>query len=124
MNYCLASGIIRSGEYTQADYMRPATRQEIAQIFAATSQAKNMGELNDIARVRASVPDVSAKDPGAEAVYSLYAKGILGGVDGNLTFNPRGTVTRAEAAALVSRMVRAEQRLTLWGGYNADRLVG
>mgnify|MGYP003377939758 FL=1 len=124
VNYCLASGIIRSGEYTQADYMRPATRQEIAQIFAATSQAKNMGELNDIARVRASVPDVSAKDPGAEAVYSLYAKGILGGVDGNLTFNPRGTVTRAEAAALVSSMVRAEQRLTLWGGYNADRLVG
>ena len=60
---------------------------------------------------------------GAEAIYSLYAKGILSGVDSKLTFNPEGTVTRAETAAIVARMVRAEQRISLWGSFDAALLV-
>lgn len=32
-----------------------------------------------------------------------------------MTFSPGGTFTRAEAAAIVSRMARAEQRIVLWG---------
>ena len=114
VDYCLASGIIQSGTFGQADYNRPVTRREAAELFAATSLAKAMPEINSLARVRTSVPDVAADDPGAEAVYSLYARGILSGVDGNLTFRPEGTFTRAEAAAIVSRMARTEQRLLLW----------
>lgn len=124
VNYCLASGIIRSGTFDSGDYARPATRREIAQIFAATSLAKEMTDLNSLTRVKASIPDVTANTPGASSIYSLYAKGVLGGVDSKLTFKPNGTVTRAEAAAIVSRMVRAEQRLTLWGDYDASVLVG
>ena len=124
VNYCLASGIIRSGTFDAGDYTRPATRREIAQIFAATSLAKEMTDLNSPTRVKASIPDVTAQTPGAGAIYSLYAKGVLTGVDNKLTFNPNGTVTRAQAAAIVSRMVRAEQRLTLWGSYDASVLVG
>lgn len=123
VNYCLASGIIQSGTFDQKDYLRPATRREIAQIFAATSQAKHMSNINNLARIKTSIPDVKPDSAGADAIYSLYAKGILTGVDSKLTFNPQGTVTRAEAAAIVSRMARAEQRLTLWGSYNADLLV-
>ena len=123
VNYCLANGIIQSGAYTAADYGRPATRRELAQIFAATSQAKNMRAINSLSRVKTSVPDVSASTPGAEAIYSLYAKGILSGVDSKLTFNPEGTVTRAETAAIVARMVRAEQRISLWGSFDAALLV-
>ena len=118
VNYCLASGIIQSGTFGQKDYLRPATRREIAQIFAATSQAKHMKNINDLSRIKVSVPDVKPGDPGADAIYSLYAKGVLTGVDSKLTFNPKGTVTRAEAAAIVARMARAEQRLTLWGTFN------
>lgn len=124
VNYCLASGIIRSGTFDSGDYARPATRREIAQIFAATSLAKEMSDLNSLTRVKASIPDVTSHTPGASSIYSLYAKGVLGGVDSKLTFKPNGTVTRAEAAAIVSRMVRAEQRLTLWGDYDASVLVG
>ena len=58
--------------------------------------------------------DIRSGDEGAEAIYSLYAKGILSGVDSRLTFQPEGTFTRAEAAAIVSRMARTEQRLLLW----------
>ena len=120
VNYCLASGIIQNGTFSQKDYLRPATRREIAQIFAATSQAKHMKNINDLSRIKVSVPDVKPGDPGADAIYSLYAKGVLTGVDSKLTFNPKGTVTRAEAAAIVARMARAEQRLTLWGTFNPN----
>lgn len=123
VNYCLASGIIQSGTFSQKDYLRPATRREIAQIFAATSQAKHMKNINDLSRIKVSVPDVKPGDPGADAIYSLYAKGVLTGVDSKLTFNPKGTVTRAEAAAIVARMARAEQRLTLWGTFNPNVLA-
>ena len=114
VDYCVASGIVKSGDFSQSDYQRPVTRAEMARIFAATGLAKAMPELNDLDRVRASVPDVDASAPEAEAIYSMYAKGVLSGVDGALTFRPEGTVTRAEAAAIVSRMARAEQRLLLW----------
>lgn len=123
VNYCLASGIIQSGTFSQKDYLRPATRREIAQIFAATGQAKHMKNINDLSRIKVSVPDVKPGDPGADAIYSLYAKGVLTGVDSKLTFNPKGTVTRAEAAAIVARMARAEQRLTLWRTFNPNILA-
>ena len=123
VNYCLASGIIQNGTFSQKDYLRPATRREIAQIFAATSQAKHMKNINDLSRIKVSVPDVKPGDPGADAIYSLYAKGVLTGVDSKLTFNPKGTVTRAEAAAIVARMARAEQRLTLWRTFNPNVLA-
>ena len=79
-----------------------------------------MKNINDLAKIKASVPDVKPGDAGADAIYSLYAKGVLTGVDSKLTFNPKGTVTRAEAAAIVARMARAEQRLTLWGTFNPN----
>lgn len=124
VNYCAANGIIQNGTYSSADYHRPATRREVAQIFAATSQVKNMRTINNMAKVKATVPDVTTSSQGAEAIYSLYAKGILKGVDSKLTFHPNGTITRAEAAAIVARMVRAEQRLTLWSSYNGSIFAG
>ena len=114
VDYCLASGMIQKGDFTERDYGRAVTRREAAELFAATSLAKAMPELNSLARVKASVPDIRSSDEGAEAIYSLYAKGILSGVDSRLTFQPEGTFTRAEAAAIVSRMARTEQRLLLW----------
>jgi hypothetical protein len=108
VDYCLASGIIAPGQFT--DYTRPLTRRELAQIFAATSLAKSLSQRNDLTKIKSAVGDVSPSDPAANAIYSLYAKGILTGVDGALSFRPDGTVTRAEAAALAARLARPEQR--------------
>jgi hypothetical protein len=112
VSYCVASGIIKEGEFT--DFTRPITRAEMAKIFAATSLARNMPDCNPLARVKSSVPDVSPKDYAADAIYTLYAKGIFTGSDDGLTFRPNASLTRAEGAAIVSRMARAEQRITLW----------
>ena len=114
MDYCIASGIITSGAFQETDYTRPVKRWEMACIFAHTSLAKGMPARNSLERVRAAVPDVGMGTPCAEEIYSLYAKGVLAGVDANLTFRPDGALTRAEAAAIVSRMARTEQRITLW----------
>lgn len=123
VNYCIASGVIRSGQFSQKDYTRAITRLEMAQIFAATSPVQDMPTLNNASRVRASIPDVKSGSTGADSVYALYEKGILSGVDSSLTFNPGGTMTRAEAAALAARIARAEQRITLWDSYNSDALT-
>lgn len=112
VTYCEASGIISAGEFKEFD--RPVTRAEMARIFAATTLGRSMPERNSLSRVKTAVPDVKAGDYAADAIFSLYAKGILSGTDGGLTFAPDANLTRAEAAAIVSRMARAEQRLTLW----------
>ncbi len=112
VNYCLASGIIASGAFD--DYTRQITRRELAQVFAATSLAKSLPYRNSILRVATAVKDVTALDPAAAAVYDLYAKGILTGVDGTLSFRPDDAVSRAEAAALAARLARPEQRVDLF----------
>ena len=112
VTYCEASGIIAVGEFT--DFERPVTRAEMAYIFSRTSLGRSLPELNSLNRVKATVPDVAAGDYAAEAIFGLYAKGILTGSDGDLTFRPNDSLTRAEAAAIVSRMARPEQRVTLW----------
>lgn len=112
VDYCVASGIIKEGQFD--DYERTITRRELAQIFAATTLARSLPSRNDSALVRNAVKDVSAEDEGAGAIYALYAKGILNGVDAELSFRPDATVTRAEAAALAARLARPEQRIDLF----------
>lgn len=112
VDYCLASGIIAPDQFD--DFEREITRRELAQVFAATALARSLPNLNSITRVAASVRDVSPLEPGASVIYSLYAKGILTGVDGRLSFNGDAVVTRAEAAALCARLARPEQRVELF----------
>ena len=113
VEYCLARGIIKAGEFQESDYTRPITRGETAHILASTALAKGIPLINSLELIKLRVPDVGVRTPYASEIYSLYAKGILNGVDGNLTFKPNDTLTRAEMAAIVSRMARVEQRLTL-----------
>ncbi len=112
VSYCLAGGIISARQFDS--YTRQITRRELAQVFAATSLAQSLPYRNSLVRVTASVGDVSPMDPAASAIYGLYAKGILAGVDSSLSFRPDATVTRAEAAALASRLARPEQREDLF----------
>lgn len=112
--YCEASGVISPGEFGQADFSRPITRSEMARIISATTPVRSMEYLNSLSRVRSCVPDVSNGDFAADAIYGLYAKGILTGTDSALSFHPGDNLTRAEAAAIVSRIARPEQRVSLW----------
>ena len=112
VTYCLASGIIARGQFE--DYERQITRRELAQVFGATELARSLPQRNSPIQVMTAVRDVSAADPAAGAIYGLYTKGILTGVDESLSFRPDNPVTRAEAAALAARLARPEQRVDLF----------
>lgn len=82
-----------------------ATRLEFALALAAST-----GELDAVNEVNPA-PDMT--DPYTwDRIAPLYAAGILNGVDRYGTFNPEGTLTRAECAAMAARIVRPELRLT------------
>ncbi len=112
VTYCLASNIIEPYQFD--DYGRQITRRELAQVFGATELARSLSQRNDPEKVKGAVKDVKADDPAAEAVYGLYVKGILTGVNQDLSFRPDAAVTRAEAAALAARLARPEQRVDLF----------
>ena len=57
-----------------------------------------------------AIPDVPMTERFAGAVYKLYRAGILTGSDAAGTFRPQTGVTRAEAAAIVSRMAESGSR--------------
>ena len=110
--YCVATGVITSGEFD--DYERPITRAEMVRVLSRTTLGRQLPPINDVERIKETIPDVKAGDYAADAIFGFYAKGVLTGVDGNLTFAPNSPLTRAEAAAVVVRMARAEQRMLLW----------
>lgn len=112
--YCETLGIIGYGEYANENFNRPVTRAEMARIFSRTSAVRGMANINDLEQVRSAVPDVAAGDYAAEAIYSLYAKGVFTGTDSGYSFRPGNKLTRAEAATVVARIARPEHRITLW----------
>ena len=74
------------------------------------------GHLEAINQITA-LPDLSMRVPGDwnyedEGIYSLYDWGILTGIDPYGTFAPDRGLTRAEAAAMVARVVEPSLRLT------------
>ena len=114
VTYCEAVGIISYGEYGKEDFNRPITRAEMARIFSRTTAVRSMENINDLERVRNSIPDVKTGDYAAEAIYGLFAKGVFTGKDSICSFYPDEYLTRAEAATMVVRIARPEHRITLW----------
>lgn len=97
-------GIIQWGD--QAAFEQPASRWELV-VFLALVADGNGDYFPAINQVEA-LPDVGATD---NVTRFFYETGILTGTDKYGTFAGERTVTRAEVAAMVSRMARPELRL-------------
>ena len=102
---------------TFADYDAPVTRADFAVVLSSAlpDQAlRRIGNVEDDA-----IPDVKAGMAYADAVYRLYRAGVLAGNDARGTFAPDATLTRAETAAIVARVVEPGRRaaLTLEKGF-------
>jgi len=110
LDYALANGII-SRAYYNSDVTHKASRAQFAEIFSNSLPAEALAAINNVADN--AIPDVKMTDSFAEFVYKLYRAGILTGSDANGTFNPQTFITRAEAAAIVSRMAESNNRVQI-----------
>lgn len=99
MRYAVHNGIITNGEFT--DRSRTATRTEMAYLFAKILPKKEYQEINTVTRL----PDVDENSEHADSIFLLYRAGLVAGTDPSGTFEPNKTVTRAEVAAIITRLV-------------------
>ncbi|NLY43395.1 MAG: S-layer homology domain-containing protein [Clostridiaceae bacterium] len=103
VDYAVDNGIIKNGDFS--DMNTAATRAQMAYIFANAVSQDKLPVINEIS----TVPDVSAGDRYAKEILALYKAGILTG-DSNHNFQPNNSISRAEAAAIIVRIVLPEER--------------
>lgn len=107
LNYCVKNRIVSSDEYSSLDAY--ATRAQIAHIFAKA--ISDFAVVNDIDYD--CIPDVSERSEYADEILALYRAGILTGDERTRAFRPSDTITRAEAAAIISRVALATTRIKI-----------
>ncbi len=104
---CVKNRIVSSDEYSSLDAY--ATRAQIAHIFAKATS--DFAVVNDIDYDY--IPDVSERSEYADEILALYRAGILTGDERTRAFRPSDTITRAEAAAIISRVALPTTRIKI-----------
>ena len=104
-NYTLAlqNGLLKDKELG-SDLDKAMNRQEMAVVLARAAQG--LGLAPDTLVSESAIPDWYSIGEGyREGVRFSYSIGFIGGVDSKGTFNPSGTLTRAQAATVVYRLL-------------------
>lgn len=86
-----------------------ATRSDFALIITGGLPDEALTPINRIPN--GAIPDVFESYSYGQAVYRLYRAGVITGLDSYGTFFPGRTLTRGEAATLISRVVYADSRV-------------
>lgn len=110
LDYAVLNRVAPYSYYT-CDPNRPATRAEFAEIFVGSLPSSALPQANTVADN--AIPDVKTTDVRASSVYTLYRAGILTGSNAEGVFCPHCYITRAECAAIVSRMADPCNRVSL-----------
>jgi hypothetical protein len=106
IDYALANDMIQSGDFS--NYTVTATRAQMAYIFANALPSSELGAQNTVG----ALPDVNAGTPYQTQILALYEAGVLSGSDAAGTFKPGDPISRAEAAAIISRVALPALRLS------------
>ena len=105
VDYAIEKGIIVKDDFT--DFTRAATRAEMVYIFASSLPEEELEERNTVN----SLPDVFNDTIYSDYIFMLYEAGVISGGDEHGTFSPYNNITRAEAAAIISRIILPETRI-------------
>ena len=102
----------------EGSYLLPASRAQMAGIFAFALPSEWYEEPNAalVTTAYASgdfIADVTLKTPYRSEILMMYRRGLLSGMDAAGSFCPDRSVSRAEIAALLTRVIEPEARLTL-----------
>lgn len=106
VDYCTKNGIVGKNDFSNLN--RNATRAEFVRIL---SKAIPKAEF-DAKNVVNSIPDVAASHKDASSVFMFYRAGILAGSDSRHSFFPDSDITRAETAAIITRIIDKSLRLS------------
>ena len=87
---------------------KPATRAEMAYIFSRALPAAELASQNTVN----SLPDVSSATAYYNEIILLFKAGVLAGGDTLGTFKPGDSVTRSEAASIISRVILPATRFS------------
>lgn len=117
VNYAREHGIITGEPVLYA----AATRAQFADILSRALPEGSLQQRNEIA-VNA-IPDVKAGDPYADSIYMLYRAGVLTGSNSRHAFYPNSTISRAEAAVIISRMADKSLRKSFTLQYTGPSLT-
>lgn len=112
VRYALDRGIIAS----RFNCRRTATRAEAADILSRSLPESALRAKNTVSD--GAIPGVSPKSEYADGIYRLYRAGVLSGSDSRGTFSPDEPITRAEAAALIARIIMPSMRLSFTLDYS------
>lgn len=107
MDYAVQAGILYDWEF--GELTQPATRLQMANLFRrAIPQLELVGTPTDY---HISPSDIEGElERYKWSVYNLYWYGVLRGADQDGNFYPDRTITRAEAAAILTRLVLPQRR--------------
>ena len=94
-----------------------ATRAQMAHILANILPESVLPSVHDdfiekSVLVRCAIPDVTENTPYYEDILSLYSKGICIGSDSVGSFHPDDFITRGAVAAMLTRMIDPELRVS------------
>ncbi|MEI8215651.1 MAG: S-layer homology domain-containing protein [Eubacteriales bacterium] len=107
VDYLIEKDIIKSNDFN-SNWDKKATRQEFAYVMSRTLPEFEYVEINNIV----SIPDVNSNNLYFKNIITLYNAGIIKGVDLIGSFKPYSNITRAEAAAITSRLFLVDLRMS------------
>ena len=106
VQYANVKGICANAEFGTG-YDKFCNRLTMAILFSRVLPTNTQREINSVT----AIPDVmdNAENQG---VYLLYRNGVLTGADEYGSFNPYSKISRAEAAAILNRVINPAKRKT------------
>ena len=110
LEYAIGNGMITAADFASGSstpvYSRAATRAEMAYVFSRALPESEFPQINTVN----ALPDVSNTTAYSPAILMLYRAGVLAGGDAVGTFTPYRNISRAEAAAIIIRVILPGER--------------
>ena len=117
IDYAMNNGII--SKESVADYNDTCSRGEFVFLIAKALPASEFPQKNLIS----AVPDVPAKYFAYSDIMLFYRAGVLAGNDIYGTFTPESSITRGSVAAILTRIIDVNSRLTTKLEIKAESIV-
>lgn len=108
-NIALEKELIKKNYLPESGLGEAMTRQEMAYVLA--NALEELGQTPEQVIPNSRIPDYNSIGTAYRSYVKVaYTEGLIAGTDAKGTFNPMGTLTRAQAATVIYRLVEESTR--------------